>query len=145
SGDGTFLPRSGKPVYSRHPYSSPLSRHPYLVTQISVMRFETDGVAIFQVLQINVGALGLLVHGVLDLAVGLVGGADVEQLEIFLHFPLVRAGDASGRIDDGARAHRKLLAVEIAHGRMTRDHVIAGLDRVPMKLLVGAGLVGRAP
>jgi hypothetical protein len=64
------------------------------------MRFEADGVAILEVLQVDIGALGLLVYRVLDLAVGLVGGADIEQLEVFLYFPLVRAGDAGGRIDD---------------------------------------------
>src|SRR5262245_51291526 len=102
------------------------------VTRHSVVRLEADGLAIGEILEVDVGALGLLVDRELNLAVGLGSGADIEQLERLLHFPLVRARDARRRVDHRAGAHLVFLAVDVAHGGVPRDHVIAGLDRVPV-------------
>ena len=47
----------------------------------SIVRGETDRIAIGEVLKVDEGALRLLVDGELHLSVGLVGGTNVEQLE----------------------------------------------------------------
>src|SRR5687768_3953109 len=120
-------------------YRSPLTVY------ASVMRLEADRLAIREILEIDVRALGRLVDRVLDLLVGLVGCADVEELERIFHFPFVRPRDARRRVDDRARADLELFAFEVAHGRVARNHVVARFDRVPVELLVSARLVSRAP
>ena len=98
-----------------------------------------------QILQIDIGTLGFLVNGVLDFAVGFITGTDVEQFKMFLDLPFVRTGDPRRRIDHGAGPDLGFLAVEIAHRGMPCNHVITGLNRMPVQLLVGAGLVSGAP
>src|SRR6185436_4557625 len=108
------------------------------------MGLEADRLAIGEVLHVDIRAHGLLVDRVLYLAVGLVGGADIEQLQRFLDLPFVRACDAWRGVDHRTRTHFELLAFHIAHRGVAGDDVVARFDRVPVELLVGTGLVGRA-
>src|SRR5262249_62381533 len=50
-----------------------------------------------------------------------------------------------GRVDDGSGADFEFLALVVAHGGVPGDDVVTGFDRVPVQLLVGPGLVSRAP
>ena len=81
------------------------------------MRLEAQAAAARQLVEIDVGALGLLVDRVLDFLVGFVGGADVEELERS-RTRLVTAQDEERRrlernLHDGAQQHLVALAVKL--------------------------------
>ena len=94
------------------------------------MRREGDAVAAGELVELDIRALGFLVDGELQLSVRLGGGADGEESQAFLHLPLMRAGDAGGRIDRGAGADMKLVAFDVA------DDGVAG---EPIKLVIASG------
>src|SRR5262245_37578832 len=125
--------RSASPAHAASPANAASLRH-------LVMGLEADPAALRELVEVDEGPFGVLVHGELHLAVGLRRRAHGEEREAFLDLPLVRARDARRRVNEAAGAYLELLALDVPHGGVPRQHEVERLDRMPVESFDGAGL-----